>query len=93
MQITPPRTGTFIYHTHLHDFRQLSVWSLRSAGRRRAGRERSTPAVDHVLIVAADDGLRSCGAQRDSQSIELPVVAERRHARPGACGSAGSAPP
>ena len=21
---TPPRTGTFIYHTHLHDYRQLS---------------------------------------------------------------------
>jgi FtsP/CotA-like multicopper oxidase with cupredoxin domain len=24
VHITPPRTGTFIYHTHLHDYRQLS---------------------------------------------------------------------
>ena len=24
VHITPPRAGTFIYHTHLHDFRQLS---------------------------------------------------------------------
>src|SRR4029453_8901788 len=24
VRFTPPRTGTFIYHTHLHDYRQLS---------------------------------------------------------------------
>ena len=24
VRFTPPRAGTFIYHTHLHDFRQLS---------------------------------------------------------------------
>jgi FtsP/CotA-like multicopper oxidase with cupredoxin domain len=24
VRITPPRTGTFIYHTHLHEYRQLS---------------------------------------------------------------------
>ena len=24
VRITPPRAGTFIYHTHLHDYRQLS---------------------------------------------------------------------
>ena len=24
VRFTPPRAGTFIYHTHLHDYRQLS---------------------------------------------------------------------
>src|SRR5262245_61665714 len=24
VRLAPPRTGTFIYHTHIHDYRQLS---------------------------------------------------------------------
>ena len=39
VRITPPRTGTFIYHTHLHDYRQTVVrastdrWSSSSPAR------------------------------------------------------------
>jgi len=25
VRFTPPRSGTFIYHTHLHDYRQLPM--------------------------------------------------------------------
>ena len=53
VRFTPPRTGTFIYHTHLHDHRQLPSactarcsWSIRQYRTRR-----SILPTDHVFVI------------------------------------------
>ena len=51
VRFTPPRTGTFIYHTHLHDERQLPL-GLYGAMIVVDEGETFEPATDHVLIVA-----------------------------------------
>jgi FtsP/CotA-like multicopper oxidase with cupredoxin domain len=48
VRFTPPRAGTFIYHTHLHDHRQLSSGSTALVG--GAGTTLD-PAVDHPLVL------------------------------------------
>ena len=39
VRFTPPRAGTFIYHTHLHDYRQLSSGLYGPIDRDGAGRD------------------------------------------------------
>ena len=51
VRFTPPRTGTFIYHTHLHDERQLPL-GLYGAMIVVDDPEAFDPATDHVLVVA-----------------------------------------
>ena len=51
VRFTPPRTGTFIYHTHLHDERQLPL-GLYGALIVADDAETFEPAVDHVMVVA-----------------------------------------
>jgi manganese oxidase len=51
VRFTPPRTGTFIYHTHLHDERQLPL-GLYGAMLVVDDPETFDPATDHVLVVA-----------------------------------------
>jgi len=50
VRFTPPRAGTFIYHTHLHDFRQLSSGLY---GPLIVTGEDDTfdPATDHVMVI------------------------------------------
>ncbi|MGE0362482.1 MAG: multicopper oxidase domain-containing protein [Vicinamibacterales bacterium] len=50
VRFTPPRAGTFIYHTHLHDHRQLSA-GLYGAIVVVAPGEHYDPAADHVLVL------------------------------------------
>ena len=50
VRFTPPRTGTFMYHTHLHDERQLPL-GLYGPMIVVDGDEAFDPATDHVLIV------------------------------------------
>jgi FtsP/CotA-like multicopper oxidase with cupredoxin domain len=50
VRFTPPRTGTFMYHTHLHDERQLPLGLYGPMIVVDAG-ETFDPATDHVVIV------------------------------------------
>jgi manganese oxidase len=53
VRITPPRAGTFIYHTHLHDYRQLSS-GLYGALIVTEPHETYDPATDHVVVLGRD---------------------------------------
>jgi FtsP/CotA-like multicopper oxidase with cupredoxin domain len=50
VRFTPPRTGTFIYHTHLHDHRQLPL-GLYGAMIVVDGDAAFDPDVDHVVVL------------------------------------------
>ena len=50
VRFTPPRAGTFIYHTHLHDYRQLSSGLYGPLIVTDAG-ETFDPATDHVIVI------------------------------------------
>ena len=50
VRFTPPRTGTFIYHTHLHDYRQLTS-GLYGAMLVLDPSEAYDPAIDHVFVI------------------------------------------
>ena len=50
VRFTPPRAGTFIYHTHLHDYRQLSSGLYGPIVVTDAG-ELFDPATDHVIVL------------------------------------------
>ena len=50
VRFTPPRAGTFIYHTHLHDYRQLSS-GLYGPLIVTDSNETFDPATDHVIVL------------------------------------------
>jgi FtsP/CotA-like multicopper oxidase with cupredoxin domain len=50
VRFTPPRAGTFIYHTHLHDVRQLSSGLYGPLIVTEPG-ETFDPASDHVVVL------------------------------------------
>ena len=50
VRFTPPRAGTFMYHTHLHEYRQLSSGLYGPMIVTDPG-ESFDPATDHVLIL------------------------------------------
>lgn len=50
VRFTPPRTGTFIYHTHLHDQRQLPLGLYGAMVVVDEG-EKFDAAVDHVVVI------------------------------------------
>jgi len=50
VRFTPPRAGTFIYHTHLHDFRQLSSGLYGPLIVTEEG-DTFDPATDHVMVI------------------------------------------
>jgi FtsP/CotA-like multicopper oxidase with cupredoxin domain len=54
VRFTPPRTGTFIYHTHVHDYRQLSSGLYGSLIVTDPG-ETFDDAVDHVIVLGRSD--------------------------------------
>ena len=80
VRFTPPRAGTFIYHTHLHDRRQLTIRAVRRDDRRRAGRD-VRRGTDHVLVIGRG-GPRAGRAdgrdQRRARSADR-VAAGMRH--------------
>jgi FtsP/CotA-like multicopper oxidase with cupredoxin domain len=53
VRFTPPRAGTFIYHTHVHDYRQLSSGLYGSLIVTAPG-GRYDDTVDHVIVVGRD---------------------------------------
>ena len=62
VRFTPPRAGTFMYHTHLHDNRQLTSGLYGAMIVTEPG-ERFEEATDHVMVLGRG------GPQRDA-----PVV-------------------
>ena len=50
VRFTPPRAGTFIYHTHLHDYRQLTS-GLYGPLIVREGDAPYDPVTDHVIVL------------------------------------------
>ena len=50
VRFTPPRSGTFMYHTHLHDERQLPLGLYGPMIVIDSG-EKFDPATDHVLVI------------------------------------------
>ena len=55
VRFTPPRAGTFMYHTHLHDDTQLKSGLYGAMVVLDAG-EVYDPAVDHVLVMGRGPG-------------------------------------
>jgi FtsP/CotA-like multicopper oxidase with cupredoxin domain len=62
VRFTPPRAGTFIYHTHLHDNRQLTS-GLYGALIVVAPGERFDESLDHVMVIS-----------RYGPTLDAPVV-------------------
>ena len=50
VRFTPPRAGTFIYHTHLHDDRQLTSGMYGALLVLGEG-ETFDPTLDHVIVI------------------------------------------
>jgi len=55
VRFTPPRTGTFIYHTHLHDHQQLpsGLYGALLVVEPGATGEAYDPATDHVVVIGS----------------------------------------
>ena len=68
VRVTPPRTGTFIYHTHLHDYRQLSSGLYGAIIVTDADRD---PAVDHVVVIGRRDASEAASVLEDRDSVVL----------------------
>jgi FtsP/CotA-like multicopper oxidase with cupredoxin domain len=69
VRFTPPRAGTFIYHTHVHDYRQLSSGLY---GPLIVTREDETfdPNNDHVIMI----GRRGLGSEEPSLLTDAESV-------------------
>ena len=68
VRLTPPRAGTFIYHTHLHDYRQLSS-GLYGALVVTDGDGPYDPTVDHVIVLGRRDASEASSVLEDRDSI------------------------
>jgi manganese oxidase len=70
VRITPPRAGTFIYHTHLHDYRQLSSGLYGPLIVTDHG-EKHDPAIDHVVVLGRRDATELSSPLEDATSVEV----------------------
>ncbi len=61
VRFTPPRTGTFIYHTHLHDDRQLTSGMYGGMVVVEPG-ETFDPDLDHVVVIGRSGPERNAPA-------------------------------
>jgi FtsP/CotA-like multicopper oxidase with cupredoxin domain len=68
VRLTPSRAGTFIYHTHLHDYRQLSA-GLYGALVVTEPAEIHDPGIDHVLVLGRRDASEASSVLEDSESV------------------------
>ncbi len=80
VRFTPPRAGTFIYHTHLHDRRQLTQGLYGALLVVEPG-EQFDQAVDHVLVIGRDGPDPSApvviNGERSPQSVWPAGVRQR----------------
>jgi FtsP/CotA-like multicopper oxidase with cupredoxin domain len=70
VRITPPRTGTFIYHTHVHDFRQLSSGLYGPLVVVEPG-ETYDPATDHVVVLGRRSASPASAILKDPASTVI----------------------
>jgi FtsP/CotA-like multicopper oxidase with cupredoxin domain len=70
VRITPPRAGTFIYHTHLHDYRQLSSGLYGPLIVTEPG-EGYDPGADHVIVLGRRDATEASSILDDANSVVL----------------------
>jgi FtsP/CotA-like multicopper oxidase with cupredoxin domain len=77
VRITPPRAGTFIYHTHLHDYRQLSSGLYGPIVVTEPG-DVYDPAVDHVLVLGRRNASEASGILEDADSAVINGEPEPR---------------
>jgi len=75
IRFTPPRSGTFIYHTHLHDYRQLSSGLYGPIVVMDEG-ESFDPTTDHVVVVGRT-GLTSAAPSVLSEPDSVVINGER----------------
>jgi FtsP/CotA-like multicopper oxidase with cupredoxin domain len=72
VRFTPPRAGTFMYHTHLHDNRQLQSGMYGALLVLEPG-ETFDPAIDHVVVIArggpGHDAPAVLNGSRDAQFV------------------------
>ncbi len=77
--MTPPRTGTFIYHTHLHDDRQLTA-GLYGALLVVEPDEIFDPSTDHVVVISrGGDGVTDPVLLNGEQMPQMAWKAGMRH--------------
>ena len=67
VRITPPRAGTFIYHTHLHDYRQLSSGMYGPLIVTEPG-ETFDPATDHVVVLGRREVTEASSLLEEAES-------------------------
>lgn len=77
VRITPARAGTFIYHTHLHDYRQLTS-GLYGPLIVTEPNEVYDPDTDHVIVVGRRDATEAAGILSDPTSVVLNGVRDPR---------------
>ncbi|MET0213189.1 MAG: multicopper oxidase domain-containing protein [Vicinamibacterales bacterium] len=70
VRLAPPRTGTFIYHTHIHDYRQLSS-GIYGALIVTAPDAAFDPEVDHVIVIGRRDASEASSVLEDGDSVIL----------------------
>ena len=68
VRLTPPRAGTFIYHTHVHDYQQLSA-GLYGALVVTEPDETYDPATDHVILLGRRDATEVSSILQDASSL------------------------
>ena len=68
VRITPPRAGTFIYHTHLHDYRQLSSGLYGPLIVTEPG-ETYDPATDHIVVLGRRHATEVSAPLEDAESV------------------------
>jgi CubicO group peptidase (beta-lactamase class C family) len=68
VRFTPPRSGTFIYHTHSHDSAALAKGLYGALIVVEPG-QRYDPATDHVLIIGVNGSERGAAGERDESLL------------------------
>jgi FtsP/CotA-like multicopper oxidase with cupredoxin domain len=67
VRLTPPRAGTFIYHTHVHDYRQLTSGLYGPLIVTEPG-ETYDPATDHLVVLGRANATDAAGILEEASS-------------------------
>lgn len=79
VKFTPPRAGTFMYHTHMHDDHQLST-GMYGAMLVMDPSETYDPQTDHALVIGVDGiGSRASVVLNGSKQPMVSLKAGRKH--------------
>ena len=73
VRMTPPRTGTFIYHTHLHDMSQLTAGLYGPLLVLEPGQQ-FDPRTDHVFTVGWDGPAQPPRLVVNGNTVAPPLV-------------------